>query len=167
MNREDLSGEHPYGDIGQIIAFIIFLSMWIIDSFIFRFSTVLADYLSLHLRLILAAIFFVIAGYFTRSAHQVIFNKGKPPSEVISNGVFSCVRHPMYLGAILFYLGLFLSTLSLSVLGLLAILLLFYTHIASYEEKQLEQKYGKDYISYKEKTPKWLPRFKQIKGKHP
>jgi protein-S-isoprenylcysteine O-methyltransferase Ste14 len=47
------------------------------------------------------------------------------------------------------------------------ILFLFYNHIASYEEKQLEQKYGKDYISYKEKTPKWLPRSKQIKGKHP
>jgi hypothetical protein len=47
MCRNNLSGEHPYRDIGQITAFIILLSMWIIDSFIFRFSTVLADHLSL------------------------------------------------------------------------------------------------------------------------
>jgi protein-S-isoprenylcysteine O-methyltransferase Ste14 len=160
MNREDLSGEHPYGDIGQIIAFVIFLPIWIIDSFVFRLSMILADYLPIYLQLILAALFFVLAGYFVRSAHQVIFNKVRTPSQVISNGVFSRIRHPMYLGVILFYLGLFFITFSLLSLAFLVIIFLFYDHIASFEEKQLEHKIGKEYISYKETTPKWLPRFK-------
>jgi len=160
MNREGLSGEHPYGDIGQIIAFIIFLSIWIIDSFIFRFSTMLVNYLPILIRLIFMAFLFVLAGYFVRSAHQMVFNKMRTPSQVINNGVFSRVRHPIYLGIILFYIGLFLATFSLLSLAFLVIIFLFYNYITSFEEKQLEQKIGKEYTKYKEKTPKWLPRLK-------
>ena len=79
------------------------------------------------------------------------------PSQVISNGVFSRVRHPIYLGIILFYIGLFLATFSLLSLAFLVIIFLFYNYITSFEEKQLEQKIGKEYTKYKEKTPKWLP----------
>ena len=160
MNREDLSGEHPYGDIGQIIAFIIFLPIWITDSFILRFSTMLVNYLPLHTRLIIAALLFVFSRYLVRSAHNIIFNKGRTPSQVINNGVFSHVRHPMYLGIILFYIGLFFTTFSLLSLAFLIIIFLFYNYITSFEEKQLEQEFGKEYMKYKEKTPKWLPRFK-------
>jgi protein-S-isoprenylcysteine O-methyltransferase Ste14 len=157
MCSNNLSGEHPYGDIGQIIAFILFLSIWIIDSFIFRLSTMLVNYISLHIRLLFAVLLFVLAGYLVRSAHQVIFNKAETPSQVISTGAFSRVRHPMYLGIILFYTGLFFTTFSLFSLAFLVIIFLFYNSITSFEEKKLEQKFGKEYRKYKEMTPKWLP----------
>jgi hypothetical protein len=41
-NREDLVGEHPFGDAGQLIFLIVFLALWALDSFVFRFSTFLA-----------------------------------------------------------------------------------------------------------------------------
>jgi protein-S-isoprenylcysteine O-methyltransferase Ste14 len=160
MTRDDLGREYPYGDVGQLIAFILFLLIWIIDSFIFRLSTILADYLPLYLQLILAATFFALAGFLVRSTHVVLFKEMRNPPQVISTGVFSRVRHPMYLGVILFYLGLFFTTLSLLSLVFLVVIFLFYDHIASFEEKQLEQKFGKEYIDYKEKTPKWLPRLR-------
>jgi len=158
MCRNNLSLEHPYGDIGQMIAFIIFVSIWITDSFILRFSTMLENYIPLYARMILMALLFVFAGYLIRSAHQMIFNKVRTSSQVISNGVFSRVRHPMYLGIILFYIGLLGATLSLLSLGFLVIIFLFYYYITSFEEKQLAKIFGKDYMEYKEKTPKWLPR---------
>ena len=34
-DKEDLAGEHPKGDLGQLIFAVIFLLVWIIDSFIF------------------------------------------------------------------------------------------------------------------------------------
>ena len=37
-------------------------------------------------------------------------------------------------------------------------LILFYNYIAGYEEKLLEIKLGKAYITYKENTGKWMPR---------
>jgi len=39
-NNPELTGEHAWGDAGQIILFLIFLLVWIADSFfwIIRFS---------------------------------------------------------------------------------------------------------------------------------
>lgn len=54
----------------------------------------------------------------------------------------------------------FLSTISL-VLWLC--IFIFYNYIATYEEKRLEQIFGQDYIDYKKKVPKWLPRLRSIK----
>jgi protein-S-isoprenylcysteine O-methyltransferase Ste14 len=120
----------------------------------------LVNYIPLYIRLIFAALLFVFAGYLVRSAHQVIFNKVGIPSQVISTGVFSHIRHPMYLGIILFYTGLFFTTFSLITLAFLVIIFLFYDYIALFEEKQLEQKFGKDYTRFKGKTPKWFPHLK-------
>jgi protein-S-isoprenylcysteine O-methyltransferase Ste14 len=69
------------------------------------------------------------------------------------------VRHPLYFGSILVYLGLTFSTASLFCLGLLVVAILFYNYIAGYEEKLLEIKLGQTYIAYKENTGKWMPRF--------
>ena len=44
QNREDIIGEHHLTDIGQIICAIVFLTVWILDSFIFKFSTILKIY---------------------------------------------------------------------------------------------------------------------------
>ena len=160
IDREDLVGEHPYSDSGQIIALVIFLMIWIFDSFVFRFSTFLADYLALYIRLAVSALFFVIAGILARSGHVVVFTEVRDPPRVINTGVFSHLRHPMYLAAILFYLGFLFTTLSLICLAFLGIIFIFYDYIATFEEKQLQQRFGREYLDYKEKTPKWFPRLR-------
>jgi len=159
-NREDLAPEHPYGDAGQIVAFIIFLMVWTLDSFIFKFSTMLASYISLYVRFFLAALCFGYALYVAKASHGIIFKEMRDPPQVIQTGVFARVRHPLYLAALLFYLGFFLMTLSLISLAFFAGIFLFYNYIATFEEKQLEQKFGQEYTDYKEKTPKWLPSLK-------
>lgn len=159
-NRKDLAGEHPYGDAGQIIALIIFLTIWILDSFFYRFSTFLADHSPLYIRLISAAVSFGISGFLARSGLTVVFREVRNPPRVINTGVFSYSRHPIYLAALLLYLGFFLTTLSLISLGFLVVIFIFYDYIATFEEKQLEGKFGPEYLSYKEKTPKWLPRLR-------
>jgi len=50
VGREDLAGEHPIGDAGQIVGFILFLLIWLGDSFHFRFSTILAESIPLYVR---------------------------------------------------------------------------------------------------------------------
>ena len=157
INREDLVGEHPYSDSGQIIALVIFLMIWTLDSFVFRFSTFLADYLPLYIRLIVAALFFVVAGLLARSGLVVVFEEVRDPPRVINTGVFSHLRHPIYLAAILLYLGFFFTTLSLISLAFLGVTFIFYDYLATFEEKQLQQRFGREYLNYKEKTPKWFP----------
>jgi len=36
---EDLTGEHRLGDAGQLVLFIIFMAVWITDSFFFKYSS--------------------------------------------------------------------------------------------------------------------------------
>jgi protein-S-isoprenylcysteine O-methyltransferase Ste14 len=76
----------------------------------------------------------------------------------VSTGAFRYVRHPLYLGCLLFYLGLAVSTASLISLVLWVMICIFYNYLASYEEKLLESKFGENYRTYKENTGKWLPK---------
>jgi len=38
-----LTGEHKYGDKGQLILFFLFLGIWITDFFVFHYSTFLLE----------------------------------------------------------------------------------------------------------------------------
>ncbi len=106
-HRKDLCEEHPYGDAGQIIAIILFLIIWALDSFIFKVSTAYANFIPLTIRLVLAALCFLVAFYIAWKSHQVIFEEFRDPPRVIDTGLFSIVRHPLDLSVLLIYLGLF------------------------------------------------------------
>lgn len=56
-------GEHPYGDMGQLIILLIFLVIWILDSFFLKFSTFPADFVPLYIRLTTAGLILVLAVY--------------------------------------------------------------------------------------------------------
>ena len=155
---KEKNGEHPLGDAGQLSLFGLFLVIWVLDSFILQRSTFLADTIPLLIRLMVLCAALGIAFYLFKSGHVVI-SGGRRSTALVSTGAFRYVRHPLYLGSLLIYFGLTFSTASLFCLALLALIALFYNYIAGYEEKLLEVKLGKDYIAYKKKTGKWIPRF--------
>lgn len=157
-NREDLGGEHPYGDAGQVIFLVIFLVIWGLDSFTFRFSTILAAYIPLYFRLILAGLIFLYSGYLAQTGLRKVFIEERDTPHVIRTGIFSRMRHPIYLAALLLYIGFILITLSLISLALWVVIFFFYNYIAVYEEKRLEEKFGREYIDYCKEVPKWFPR---------
>jgi len=155
-DREDLAGEHPLGDAGQIIAFILFLLVWVLDSFVIRFSTVFAETIPIIVRLGMAFPVFLFSGYLAFAGLNTVFREVRDVPQVIQKGVFSISRHPIYLSALLLYLGSFLTTFSLLSLALLFSIFLYYRHIALFEERLLEKKFGQDYEEYKRDTPRWL-----------
>ena len=154
---QDKKGEHPLGDAGQLILFGIFLITWILDSFVFRRSTFLVDSIPLLIRFIFLATALAAAFFLFKSGHEAVIGEQRP-ARIISAGAFGYVRHPLYLGSILVYLGLTVSTASLFCLALLVVIALFYNYIAGYEEKLMEAKFGQAYIAYRENTGKWIPR---------
>jgi protein-S-isoprenylcysteine O-methyltransferase Ste14 len=159
---KEKNGEHPSGDAGQIIFLLLFLIVWIMDSFFFHWSTNLSGRIPLLVRLVLLAVLEIIAFILYRSGHVAV-EPDKRSSVVISSGAFRYVRHPLYLASILFYLGLVVSTASLYSLALFMLIFLFYDYIAGYEEKLMEFKHGEAYSEYRENTGKWIP--KMTKGK--
>ena len=146
------------GDALQMALLGLFLVVWILDSFILQRSTFLSDHIPLAFRLVLLGLTLIIAAYLFKSGHVVVSHEQRPTG-VVSSGAFRYVRHPLYLGSILVYCGLTVSTASLFCLALLVVIVLFYNYIAGYEEKLLETKLGETYTAYKKKTGKWIPRF--------
>jgi len=128
-NKKDLAGEHPKGDLGQGIFLVIFLIVWIADSFIFKFST---GFIPFYIKLIFMAGFFIIAYFLVVKGLKIAYVEERDPPRVINTGVFSLIRHPIYLGAIFIYLGFILMTGSLISLVLLGVIFIFYNYIASY-----------------------------------
>ena len=159
-HRKDLCEEHPYGHLGQYIGVIVFLIVWSLDSFIFKASTGFTNFIPLTGRLVLAALCFLAAGYLALKSHRNIFEEVRDPPRVIDTGVFSIIRHPLYLSVLLIYLGLFFTTLSLFSLVIFIGIFLFYDFIARFEEQKLLEAFGEAYSAYMKTTPKWLPRFK-------
>jgi len=158
-NREDLVGEHTLGDLGQVVLILIFLIVWIADSLFIHYSTFLSNYVSLWIRIPVAAIILVMAGILARKGLNIVFGEIKEKPAVIRKGVFNLIRHPIYLGAILLYLGLIILTLSVAATVVWIIIMLFYHFISRHEEKLLLEKFGKDYEDYMREIPMWIPRF--------
>ena len=161
---KEKNGEHPFGDSGQLILLVIFLLIWVVDSFFLRISTFLSDDISLLIRLVILSLALIAAVYLIRSGHVVV-SHWQCPSGVVSTGAFQYVRHPLYLGCIMFYLALAVSTASHFSLVLVVLIFIFYNFIASYEEKLLEGRFHEEYRNYKKRTGKWVPLIGRVNKK--
>jgi len=156
---KDRGGEHPFGDAGQLIGWLVFLAAWTADSFFLRTTTFLAARVPLAVRLAFLAAAFAAAGLLIAKSHSYITH-GQRTERVLDEGAFRWVRHPLYLAGILAFLGLAVSTASLMALAVWALLAIFYAYISSYEERFLEQRFGGAYREYKARTGKWIPRLR-------
>jgi protein-S-isoprenylcysteine O-methyltransferase Ste14 len=80
-----------------------------------------------------------------------------PDSNLVSDGPFEFIRHPMYLAVILVSFGLLLN--DVTTLRILSALLLTFDLIAkaSYEEMLLVKYFKKSYEDYQKKTKRFIP----------
>lgn len=156
-DRQGLAGEHAFTDIGQLILFAVFLITWITDSFLFRYSVFLAVHVPVYVRLPVGIATLAASALFALPAHKAVFDEpGRKPG-VISEGVFSFVRHPMYLGSWLLCVGLVIITSSASSAAVCVVILLFYYRVAKYEEQLLLKRFGADYREYQSRVPMFFP----------
>lgn len=80
--------------------------------------------------------------------------------KIITTGVYSIIRHPQYLGALLAHLAisiLFSALFSVLLTPFMAV----YIYLISWkEEKELVNEFGKEYEDYKAKVPMFIPKLK-------
>lgn len=96
---------------------------------------------------------------------QFTIGRGTPvplmaTQELIIQPPYSYCRNPMALGAIVMYLGV--AVLFRSIGSVVLVLLgagLLLTYIKRIEEKEMEARFGQEYLEYKKKTPFLIPRF--------
>ena len=153
--HEHLTGEKPSSHTNQMILAVVFFVVWIVDSFLLRLTTYLFNMTSIWICIPLGLIVILLSIYFMNVSHRDIFDT--KTNGVVSHGVYGRVRHPMYLGTFLLYLGLGIITLSLASLIVWVIAVGYYNSLANYEEHLLEEKFGTDYSEYKKNVRKWIP----------
>ena len=81
--------------------------------------------------------------------------------KLITEGAYGVIRHPIYAADIVLFLCIFLFYPDYRILAVAvwaAIVLVFW---AGLEERMLEEKFLDDYRAYKQRVPKFIPRFKK------
>ena len=77
-----------------------------------------------------------------------------------TNGMHSLIRHPLYLGTILFLAGIFIMWPLMKNLFVIGIIIIYTLAGVWLEEEKLITQFGDAYIKYKARVPMILPRIK-------
>ena len=78
------------------------------------------------------------------------------PKRLITDGPYALTRNPMYLGHLLFMVGLVGVTRSPLALVLAARAVLRFTGRVRIDEERLERAFGDEYRAYRARAPRWI-----------
>jgi protein-S-isoprenylcysteine O-methyltransferase Ste14 len=79
---------------------------------------------------------------------------------LITDGIYSHLRHPQYLGLLMITFGLLIWWPTILTLLMWPILCSMYYLLAKKEEKEMINKFGKEYIEYRQRVNMFLPSIK-------
>lgn len=100
-------------------------------------------------------VMFAGAGLFMRRRTAII--PFKPATSLVTSGILSWTRNPMYLGMAIFYVGLAVVLDSLAALLVLPLVLaIVHTQVIAREEAYLERAFGGEYVAYKNRVRRWI-----------
>lgn len=158
-SRPDLAGEHPKGDFYQFIAMVVFILAIISDYVFIKLGPQINNNVNFWVRFILGVLVAAFGGWLALYGVHLVFSEYTEEPRMITHHMFSKVRHPVYLGALIIYVGILIFTLS--PIGLLAFLGVFilYDWLARDEENRMKEVFGDHYEEYKQKTGRWVPYF--------
>jgi len=85
--------------------------------------------------------------------HKIYSAKGR----LVTDGIYALVRHPQYLGFLLITSGMLIQWITLFTALMWPILVVLYYQLAREEEKEMEERFGSEYLEYKHRVPKFIP----------
>jgi protein-S-isoprenylcysteine O-methyltransferase Ste14 len=137
----------------------VLLSLILIIAFYFK----LPAYNWIPFPINLLGIIVSISGFILMSKARMLFKKHKTTftyktsSQMVTDGIFSKSRNPMYIGMFLFILGIgicFRNVFSsISAFGFLAAIQFI---SIPFEEKMMEDTFGQEYVDYKKSVRRWI-----------
>jgi protein-S-isoprenylcysteine O-methyltransferase Ste14 len=157
-DKDSEKREIPRSHLYHALLPIIFIIVWVLDSKILELSTFLGEIVPFIVRAALFAVFLGTAIILMGLSHKALFNEG-PPDVLLTGGIFSYTRNPMYLGILFIYVAFIALSVSLISVALFVFVFYAYTKMVNYEEDILEKLFNKEYKEYKERVPKWIPHF--------
>lgn len=91
--------------------------------------------------------------------------EGQVAEELNTSGIYSTIRHPLYLGNYLMWIGIVIYTFNIwFVITVSLAYWLYYERIMFAEERFLEKKFGKPYLDWSLTAPAFIPSLKNYKS---
>lgn len=144
-------------------ALLVFASLWL-DG-LAHFTRFVSPPLSIIIGSILLALWGAICGW---TAIRFFIARGSPvplnpPQELVTSGLYAYVRNPMISGWLsgMFGLGVLLGSISFTFIFTPLFAILNVIYLKAIEERELEKKFGDEYLGYKEKVPMFIPRLRK------
>lgn len=146
-----------------IAALLVFASLWLDGAaHLPRFVSPPASIaLGVPLLLLWAALCgWTAARFFIARGSPVPLNS---PQELVTTGLYGSVRNPMVAGWLvgMVGLGIVLGSISYTFIAAPLFALLNVLYLKGVEERELERKFGQEYLRYKEQVPMFIPRFRR------
>ena len=93
------------------------------------------------------------------AAGTVTRRRSRTVQRLVTYGIFAWMRNPLYVGNFLIWMGFTVISGVLWFVPIAVVLFAIeYTLIVRYEEGVLESIFGQEYLAYKSRTPRWIPR---------
>ena len=113
--------------------------------------------LVLGVMVIICAASIVFSAVRSMNRAQTAVNPSQPTTVIVSDGIFSLSRNPIYVALTMLYVGIALLLSALwALLLLLPLLVIVQIGVVQREESYLERKFGDEYLRYKARVRRWL-----------
>ena len=139
------------------IVTIVFLFVIFFTKDLFRFSVTLPSSLGFIIILAGLVIIFIAARQFKAANTTINPIKPKNASVLVSKGIFSYSRNPMYLGMLLIIIGFSIIHSLMAVLVIMPLWVIYITNFQIIpEEEAMEILFKEDFLNYCKKTRRWI-----------
>ena len=136
-----------------VSALLIFFSRELFPNYVFEYQSILGIAIFISGLMIL----FSAVSLFKEKERTVNPMSPEKASSLVVDGVFKYTRNPMYLGLLIFQIGLGMSLKFIHItLFSIFTFFVFDYFVIRREEKYLEKKFKNEYLVYKNKVRRWL-----------
>ena len=82
-----------------------------------------------------------------------------PPEHLVTTGIYAWTRNPMYLGHIIFLVGLSLTLMSILAVLITGVTAIWFHSRVLGDEKHMMDLFGTSYLEYQSRVKRWIPGF--------
>jgi len=105
---------------------------------------------------------FIGAGFILIANGWRLLHQAQQQHALATEGLYSYIRHPQYVGFILIMFGFLLQWPTILTLAMFPVLVTMYVVLSRHEEKEAIAEFGDAYLTYAQRVPGFLPRWSRF-----
>lgn len=164
INSFESEGNYLFRHRGQIPVVLFLLAIPVVYYTNINYLAGIPQTILTVLAIVLSAFGFVIRAIAIATTPKGTSGRNTKEGQVAESlnttGIYSLVRHPLYVGNYFMWIGIVLFTFNFSFVIIVTLMFwLYYERIMYAEERFLERKFGDDYMDWANSTPAFIPTF--------